>query len=427
MQPSAELEKRLLDEIMQMPAVDVHSHVPADQPFALSLRDLLGYHYFTELAHSAGMDKTVIAAENPDERMIPALLKAMEALDNTVQYEWMMELARELFGFQEPRLTAENWLPLAEAVVARGAQKGREREILAASHIEKVFLTNSFDENLDAIDREIFVPSLRADALVFNFADEKVRKSLAAVTNVNIRKGADLRAALESIFKRFQAAGAVSVALGLPPCYKVFPIAESDLDTAVGKAVEGKPLSAAETASLHNGALFAIAELCRQTHMVMQVMCGAARGAYHHGVPQGMDLPQAGDNLRGLLPLLNGFPDVTFCMSVLSDSQAHELASYGWIVQNVVVSGHWWYDNMPAYIERDLTARLQSVPKTKLIGYYSDMYKLEFGLPKFNMYRRVLARALARDFVESGRGTEAEAAETARLLLRENAVRIFRL
>jgi glucuronate isomerase len=177
--------------------------------------------------------------------------------------------------------------------------------------------------------------------------------------------------------------------------------------------------------ALQNGALFAVVEICRQSHLPVQVMSGALRGAYHHGVPQGTDLPQAGDTLRGLLPLFNSFPEVTFSLSVLSDSQAHELASYGWIVQNVVVSGHWWYDNMPAYIERDLAARIQSVPKTKLIGYYSDMYKLEFGLPKFNMYRRVLARVLARDFVEGGRGTEDEALCVARLLLRDNARRIF--
>ena len=106
-------------------------------------------------------------------------------------------------------------------------------------------------------------------------------------------------------------------------------------------------------------------------------------------------------------------------------SQAQELASYGWLVRNVVVSGHWWYDTMPAYIERDLAARLQSVPKTKLLGYYTDMYKLEFGLAKLNMYRRSLARVLARDFIESGRGSEQEAVATARLLLRENPQRVF--
>ena len=53
------------------------------------------------------------------------------------------------------------------------------------------------------------------------------------------------------------------------------------------------------------------------------------------------------------------------------------------------------------------------------------MYKVEFGLPKFNMYRRVLARVLAKDFVETGLMTETQAVETARLLLRDNPKRLF--
>jgi glucuronate isomerase len=91
-----------------------------------------------------------------------------------------------------------------------------------------------------------------------------------------------------------------------------------------------------------------------------------------------------------------------------------------------VTSGHWWYSNIPAYIEPDLRARLQAVPKTKQIGYYSDMYRLEFGLPKFNMYRRILAKVLADDFVRPRTHTEAQAVELARLLLRDNVQRIFK-
>ena len=65
------------------------------------------------------------------------------------------------------------------------------------------------------------------------------------------------------------------------------------------------------------------------------------------------------------------------------------------------------------------------MPRTKQIGYYSDAYKLEFVLPKFNMYRRVLARILAQDFVGAMRWTEERAVALARDLLRTNAERIF--
>ncbi len=427
MSGSQSLQDRLLAEIAQISAIDVHSHVPADAPFARSLRDVLGYHYYTELGHSAGMSKDVIAAEQPDERMIPGLLHALEAIDNTVQYSWLVELARELFGFEAQKLTRDNWEPLAEAVRRSAERPGRAQEIMRRSRIEKVFLTNNFDEDLAAIDTSLFAPSLRADALVFKMHDPAVRKGLEGCTGVEIKDAHTLRTALAAVVERFRAAGAKSAAISLPPRFRTFRFDDADFERALQKALKGEEPEGADAELLQCGVLFAVTALCRDFGLPLQIMAGALRDAYEHGVPQGTDLPEAGDTLRGLLPLLNAFPDVTFCLSVLSDSQVQELGSYGWILQNVVLSGHWWYCNVPAHIARDLAARLQSVPKTKLIGYYSDMYKLEFGLAKFNMYRRVLARVLARDFVEAGFGNEEEALHMARLLLRDNAIRIFDL
>ena len=427
MKDSGQLEQRLLDEIMDIAVIDVHSHVPHSQPCARSLRELLGYHYFTELAHSAGMDREVLSEENPDEEMLPKLVEALEPLENTVQYHWMMELARDLFGFEDRKLTAQNWQQLARAIAEAGKKDDRPAEVLRESSIEKVFLTNFIDDDLDSINTDLFVPSLRADNLVFGFTEPEIRESLSEFVDEEFADAQGLRDGLENVTEHFADHGAVSLVISLPPNFKVFPVVESDLDTAVEKAVGGKPLSKSETSILQAGILFTLAELCQHYELPMQVMSGVVRNAYRHGVPQGEDLPVAGATLRSLLPLFNNFPEVTFCLSVLSDSQAQELASYGWILQNVVVSGHWWYDTVPAYIEQDLTARLQSVPRNKLIGYYSDMYKLEFGLPKYNMYRRVLARVLAQDLVKGGRGTEEEALKTARLLLRENPRRIFSL
>ncbi len=110
---------------------------------------------------------------------------------------------------------------------------------------------------------------------------------------------------------------------------------------------------------------------------------------------------------------------------MLTSAQNQELVSYSWIFPNVATNGHWWYSNIPTYIDRDLRARLQAVPKTKQLGYYSDAYKLEFVLPKYNMYRRILARILADDFVRPGVYEERRALDLARLLLRENTQRIF--
>jgi glucuronate isomerase len=175
------------------------------------------------------------------------------------------------------------------------------------------------------------------------------------------------------------------------------------------------------------GVFWMLAENCREFGLPFDLMIGVNRRVYRNGVYQGQDLFDQRTSLIQYARLFNAFPDVTFPISVLTSVQNQELASYSWIFPNVVTSGHWWYSNIPAYITVDMRARLQAVPKTKQIGYYSDMYKLEFGLPKFNMYRRILAKVLADDFVRAGVTTEAGALDLARHLLRENVRRIFKV
>jgi glucuronate isomerase len=60
-----------------------------------------------------------------------------------------------------------------------------------------------------------------------------------------------------------------------------------------------------------------------------------------------------------------------------------------------------------------------------LIGYYSDAYKLEFILPKFRMYKRVLAQTLAEDFVAARNWSEERAIQLGTQVLKSNSERYF--
>ena len=53
------------------------------------------------------------------------------------------------------------------------------------------------------------------------------------------------------------------------------------------------------------------------------------------------------------------------------------------------------------------------------------MYKLEFALPKFNMYKRILAKILAERYVIDRQWSETRAIELGTTVLRDNTDRIF--
>src|SRR5437764_5212359 len=99
------LAQDLYADICQIPIIDPHTHIDPRRPTARSLDDILGYHYYTELAHSAGMDKKSLAAEVDPRERVREILYHMSGFDNTAQYHWFLEIARAFLNFQGDRIT----------------------------------------------------------------------------------------------------------------------------------------------------------------------------------------------------------------------------------------------------------------------------------------------------------------------------------
>jgi glucuronate isomerase len=421
------LSRDLYGEICRIPLIDPHSHIDPRAAAARSLDDILGYHYYTELAHSAGMNQTPLGKNVPPRERVRAILEHLHAIDNTAQYGWFLEIAQTFLGFKKDRIAASDADALFDAADRKMNQPDWEKQVLQRSGVAKIFLTNDFDDPLTGFDTERYVPCLRTDDLVFHLDNPAVRARLARATGIEIGAYApQLQDAIGRLFQHFVKHNARACAISLPPDFTPMPVSHFNMSLALGEMLRGgEDLGGRRICA--NGVFWMLAEHCREYRLPFDLMIGVNRRVYRDGVHQGQDLFDQRTSLIQYAVLLNAFPDVTFPISVLTSAQNQELVSYSWIFPNVVTSGHWWYSNIPAYIAHDARARLQAVPKTKQLGYYSDAYKLEFILPKYNMYRRILAQILADDFVRPGVYTETEAIALARLLLRENTQRIFRV
>ena len=422
------LAQDLYSELCHIPIIDPHSHIDPRRPTARSLDEILGYHYYTELAHSAGMEKWPLSSDVDPRDQVRAIVYHLSRFDNTIQYQWFLEIARAFLNFQGRQITLADCRSLCDAADQLMAQPDWEDKVFRQTNLEKVFLTNEFDDPLEGFDTQRYVPCLRVDDLVFRLREPRIRERLARCTGIEIGNIASVQSALARLFEHFVGHGAKACAVSLPPDFAPGPVAEAALSSALSTITSQTRSPETErdvNATLQSGVFWLLAEHCRNSKLPFDLMIGVNRGVYPAGVYQGQDLFDQRTSLIQYARLFNDFPDVSFCVSVLSSAQNQELISYAWIFPNVYTSGHWWYSNVPAYITRDLQARLQAVPKTKQIGYYSDMYKLEFALPKFNMYRRILAQVLADDYVRTRVYSESQALELARIILRSNTQRIF--
>jgi len=423
---TTELTQRLLTELERIVLIDPHTHINPHAPASKTLADIMGYHYYTELAHSAGLERERIEEPGIDPKeKVARLVPKLADLDNTIQVDWLLEMCRAFFGFEEDRITPANWEGLYDRAAARMAAPDWEDQVLRQSGLERVFLTNDFDDPLQGFDAGRYVPCLRTDDLVFHFEKPATRARLEKASGVKPTNADSLAQGIGRIFEHFTSRGAQACAISLPPDFEPLPVSAQEADRAVRQACAGSALSADESRTLSRYVFWTLAERCSDYRLPFDLMIGVNRRVYESGVFQGQDLFDQRTSLILYRRLFNAFPKVVFPVSVLAQVSNQELVSYSWIFPNVVTNGHWWYSNIPAYIELDCRSRLQAVPRTKQIGYYSDMYKLEFALPKFSMYRRILAKALAEDFVVSRGWSEDRALALGRDVLRGNVERIF--
>ena len=422
-----QLRQRLYQELDTLVLIDPHTHINQLAPASTTLADILGYHYYTELAHSAGLAREEIEQEGIDPReKVARLMTKMGALSNTIQYSWLLEMAQALFGFEGDVIDQDNWESLYDAAAEKMAAPDWAQQVLSKSKLEAVFLTNDFDDPLEGFDTGIYIPCLRTDDLVFKLAEPAVRSRLQQATNYSLVDLASLRNSLEALFDHFVAHQARACAISLPPGFSPTRISDGRAATALSALLQnGNEADLNHQSAIAQYVFWTLAELCDQHRLPFDLMIGVNRSVYSAGVYQGQDLYDSRVSLIQYQELFNAFGAVTFPISVLASVTNQELTSYAWIFPNVVTNGHWWYSNTPTFIEHDAAARLEAVPRTKQIGYYSDMYKLEFALPKFNMYKRILAKILAERFVVDRGWNEENALDLGKQVLRGNVERIF--
>lgn len=420
-----QIARELFEQIRQWPIYDPHSHIDPHRPAARHFDEVLGYHYFTELAHSAGMPAVLVDPELEPASRCRNLAQWLERIDSTVQYSWLMEIAREFHGFDGDAVNEDTIDSLIACADKSKDGAAWDKTVWEKTNLTAVFLTNDFDDPLVGWDTKQYVPCLRTDDLVLKLHEPSVRRRLTAATGLEVGDIDSLREAIGKLFEHFMKHGVRACAISLPPDFAPHKPPMITAATHVRRALTGLELRPDEMDLVRRTVFWMLAEFCAEHKLPFDLMIGPIRNIYPAGVSGGRDLFDRRVSLADYRELFNAFPQVTFPVSTLSPDAGAELVAYSWIFPNVVPNGHWWYSNVPTFIAADLRARLEAVPKTKIIGYYSDAYKLEFILPKFNTFRRVLSLTLAEScMIQRGWSAE-QCLKLARQVLIENPQRIF--
>src|SRR5436190_5054158 len=261
---SLDLRKRVFDQLDQLVLVDPHTHINPLDPGSHTLADILGYHYYTELAHSAGMPKEQIEEPgiSPKEK-VHRLIENLGSVQNTIQYSWLVEMCQMFFGLHDDAITPDNWEKVYDGAEMLMSHRGWSQEVLKRSRLEAVFLTNDFDDPLQGFDTNVYIPCLRTDDLVFHLAKPEVRQRLERASGVAPSDARFLRRGIAALFRHFKSRGARACAISLPPDFAPMKVSLARANTALA-AIHADGTGAAEShrRAVANYVFWTLAEMC---------------------------------------------------------------------------------------------------------------------------------------------------------------------
>jgi glucuronate isomerase len=395
-----ETQKKIFDTLEAVIVVDPHTHLNAIQPAARSLADIVLYHHVWIELVSAGMDqyevtKAGLPHELADPQMEPIervrrVLPYLPRIRNTTVGSLLGWLLADLYGIRGI-LKASDLDALAAEVERRGLDTAwPERFFSEICRIEKAATVERFVQ-------KPFARITGADERLrmLNIADGKAdpRERLEAMTVV---LGREVRTAAD--YREFASKLAVNPLMGSPlfigawmPAFFTDELAEEGAVTRIiKKAWNREPLSHAEMGSVSYFGMIAALEALRATPVrTIQLISGAEVIPPHRSVTH-----WSGRFCGATARLASRFEDFRFNLGAASDAFTQDTAIMAKHIPNISVAGYWWHTMYPFYIRKSIETRLDMVPASKIIAFFSDAYHCEWCLPKLKLVKQIMGEVL---------------------------------
>jgi len=205
----------------------------------------------------------------PPRERVRAILEHLDRIDNTVQYSWFLEIAQTFLGFNGDRVSGKDCDTLCDAADRLMAQGDWEEQVLRRSHVEKIFLTNDFDDPLEGFDSKMLraVPANRRSRL--HLDKPATRERLAKATAIDVSNAEQLQDAIAKLFRHFIDHGAKACAISLPPDFTPRPVSRFDLTIALANssptAPTRRPSTRVRAAPSGCSPRIAASSICRST------------------------------------------------------------------------------------------------------------------------------------------------------------------
>lgn len=395
-----EVKKKIAEALDTVTVIDPHCHLDATHPAARNLADIVLYHHVWIELVSAGMGqydvtRTGLPHELSDPEMDPLervriAVPYLPRIRNTTVGMLFRWLLADLYGVKD-----DLQLSGVESLAAEVDRRSRdetwpERFFRDICRIEKAVTVERMGEK-----RFSLITGADERLRMLNIADGKAgpRECLQTMTAI---LGRDVKTAYD--YRDFAARLVVDTSFGSPlfmtawmPGFFTDELAmEEEVTRIIGKAWNGKPLSLEEMGSVSYFGMIAALEALRSTPVrTIQLIAGAEVILPHRSLTQ-----WSGRFCGAVARLASLFEDFRFNLSVASDTFTQDIAVLAKHIPNISAAGYWWHTLYPYYIRKSMETRLDLVPASKIIAFFSDAYHCEWCRPKLKLVKQIMGEIL---------------------------------
>jgi hypothetical protein len=412
----------------QVRTFDPHCHLRVDKPSADNLADILQYHHvWIELVSSgmglqeatrSGLPQELADTELPPRVRVQRMLKYLPNIANTTLGLFLRWILQDLYGVD--RLTSANLDEVCALVEARGGDPAWNEELLAnrcgiEASISVEFQGTPYSPRLLRA-RELYVTNLvsgkqSAPEVLARWEDTYGRE---------IRDASDYMEFLQATVDSLPSQECRFIGLWILPHFSGEPPGEEKVTAILHKVRDRTPVAPAETGGFCTFGLVQLLTALRRTPIrLIQVIVGAEVLPPHRSITQ-WDGAFCGSMAR----LANRFEDFHFSLSSASDLYTQDVGVLAKHIPNISVAGYWWHALYPFYLKKSMETRLDMVPMSKIVAYFSDAYHAEWCYPKLKMVKQILSEVI-RERVEREWYSLETALEIIQQIFYENPKRIY--
>ena len=400
------LAQRIERMIGDTPIVDPHTHIRCDQPNAPDLAALMGYHWVKTELVAVGMPAGDLDPALPPDERVRRSIPYLKRMRNTAMAWCLFRILRDLYDFDEPNLSEENYRDLFDKVAKTGQDPDWARAVLHdRSNIRTVVTSlgnksqdeaknpDSFYYMLDA--HYLFCPGVATDLEPF-FVGRTTKgeyfEALEAVLGERPTSTEQLERLIFDWLDRTVTGRVRFTNTFLPIEHRFTPPDASFVQSLLTRAAPGGVLSGPEVDSLANAVSWSVLKWHHERERAFQIAVGA-----EYFICDGKSIPRFQETWTSeMARAFHHFGGARFDLMMASDVLSHDVAVLARQFPNVYASGYWWHNFFPMTIEKNVGLRVQVAPMTKVGGFLCDAYYAEWSYGKLQVVRKAMAAALAR-------------------------------